>query len=448
MNHMDKMFKHKLEHYNVAVPEGAWENIASRLPDQKRRFRPWWALVSVFVVLTVCGTWAVFSDNNLHLNSNGLDSPTKEVRQKASNNAEIFNILKSEASALKSNGNLPISESYFSAVKMPMKDQKVSYSKKTIENYKDNGKISISLNGIINESESGNELVYESRINDEVSIITNNLKNKQIGFLRAIKFPKPFTKEKEAKACPFVLNSQDKSVDIYYSNDFGSKSLSGAAASLSYRDMRQSTESALYSFSVGARFGYNLSYRWNLHTGFNFSQINEKFEYIDPESNQTRIITIKDYVYDNGKIVDSVVTQQTILVPGTTKHEVFNKYRTFDIPVLGRYTIFANKNFSLSGVAGVFINIALQEKGMILDPNNNKPILMTSTDDEGESIFKTQLGLTGYGSLSLAYHLSSNVDFLLEPNVRLQTESITNDNYALQQKFNTYGISTGLRYKF
>jgi hypothetical protein len=448
MNHMDKIFKHKLEHYNVIVPEGSWENIASRLPDQKRRFRPWWALTSVFAVLTVCATWAIFLNDTVHINSVGTKNSLEEIQQKNHNKAEIFNSQVSEESTNKPTENLRISKDYFPEGKMLSTSQNILFSNMIVENYTDNSENKINLNGNIKASEQGNELVYEARINDEIAVISDRLKNKQIGFFRAIKFPKPYFKEKEAKACPFVLNSQDKSVDIYYSNDFAAKSLTGTAASTSYRDMRQSTESELYSFSAGARFGYNLSYRWNLHTGFNYSQINEKFEYIDPESNQTRIITIKDYIYDNGKIVDSVVTQQTVLVPGATKHEVFNKYRTFDIPVLGRYTIYANKNFSLSGVAGVYINIALQEKGMILDPNSNKPILMTSTDDEGESIFKAQVGLTGYGSLSLAYHLTSNVDFLLEPNIRIQTESITNENYALKQKFNTYGISTGLRYKF
>jgi hypothetical protein len=441
------MFKHKLEHYHVEIPDGAWENIASRLPEPKRKYRPWWAFASILTVIAVAGISALFMANGNESNGTSAEdceninnsiTNNKEQPLIASNDVIEFN---APTTNLKSVSNEISSSPFTHTIKHTSTIYNTSSKAATRRNV-----INIPIDNI--EIENNMVATLEKRDVAEVKYLETILKNAPITTSRKIKTKGIFAKEKVAKACPFVLDVQDKSVDVYFSNDFVSKSLTGSQDVSAYKDMRLATEEPLYSFSVGARFGYNISYRWNLHTGFNYSQINEKFEYVDPESNQTRIITIKDYVYDNGKIVDSIVTEQTVLVPGTTKHTVYNKYRTFDIPVLGRYTIFANKHLSLSGVAGVFINLSTQEKGMILAANNNKPISLSSLDDEGNTMFKTQLGLTGYGSLSLAYHITPNIDFLLEPNVRLQTESMTNDNYPLRQRFNTYGLSTGLRYKF
>ena len=152
-------------------------------------------------------------------------------------------------------------------------------------------------------------------------------------------------------------------------------------------------------------------------------------------------------MYENGKIVDSIVTEETVLVPGTSKMTVYNKYRTFDIPILARYTIYANKYLSLSGLTGIYINLALKERGMILNPDS-KPIDITAADDQGQTIFKTQLGISGYASLSMAYHLTPNIDFLLEPNVRIQTEAMNTNIHPIDQNFTTFGLSTGLRYRF
>jgi hypothetical protein len=446
MNNVEKMFRNKLEHHSVDVPDGAWDKISSRLPEQKQSFRMWWTIVSATLLIFASYTsYTFFTDkqNELDKTSEYADLPfATDIKA----GVIKMNEHKNDA-ALAS--ELIVSVNVNNVKKTSTEETITSESAQTsIINSEDSGNASSFENIAVEAMNTPEEGIYH-RESHEPNSISNHLNNRKLAYSSSIRLEMPFAKEKPAKACPFVSDYQNKSVDVYFSHDFPIKNLTSASAEFDgYKNMRQQTETTLFSFSAGARFGYNLGYKWNLHTGFNYSQINEKFEYIDPESNQTRIITIKDYVYTNGKITDSIITEEQVIIPGTTKLKVYNKFRSFDIPVIGRYTILANKNFSLSAMAGIYINLSLTERGMILDLDNSTPVSISGDQNSENDIYKSQLGLSGYGAISMAYHLTSSLDFLLEPNVRFQTESMTTADYPLQQSFNTYGISTGLRFKF
>ncbi len=458
MTQIDKMFKNKLEHYTVDIPEGAWDNIAARLPENPKSRRPWWMIASIATVILVSAFsgWLMSdikptpgdiivasADSDClqtmhydHVNSNIIHNDNEVIIA----NDELF---------AQQNSNVDENNDDFEVVK------NINNSHKEI-----NTSINVTSQIFVGVPEVQNlSAAVENQRAELVELASLAPIHSFINYVQDSKYPQNVVssstnlskinngKDKDAKACPFVFDVQDKSVDVYFSNDFNVKHLSSNAEFTQYKNERNNTETPIYSYSAGVRFGYNLSHRWNLHTGLNYSQINEKFQYIDPESNQTRIITIKDYVYENGKIVDSIVTEETVLVPGTSKMTVYNKYKTFDIPILARYTIYANKYLSLSGLTGIYINLALKESGMILNPDS-EPIDITAADDQGQTIFKTQLGISGYASLSMAYHLTPNIDFLLEPNVRIQTEAMNTNIHPIDQNFTTFGLSTGLRYRF
>lgn len=446
MNNIDKMFRNKLEHLSVDVPDGAWDNISSRLPEQKQPFRMWWTIVSASLLILASYTGYTFFSNQ----KNEINKTSRNSDLPLAANVKA-GVIKLDANKYDSSLSSELNESANINSVINSNTEKTKTTESTLisvidtENLGSRSSFNISTAAEIYRQE---EHIYY-RESYEPSTISNQLNNRKLKYSRAITLEMPFAKEKPAKTCPFVADYQDKSVDVYFSHDFPMKNLNSHSAEFDgYKSMRQQTETMMYSFSAGARFGYNLSYKWNLHTGFNYSQINERFEYIDPESNQTRIITIKDYVYTNGKITDSIITQEQVIIPGTTKLKVYNKFRSFDIPVIGRYTLLANKNLSLSAMAGIYFNLSLVEKGMILDSDNSTPISITGNQNSENEIYKSQIGLSGYGAISMAYHVTSSLDFLLEPNVRFQTESMTTPDYPLQQSFNTYGISTGLRFKF
>jgi hypothetical protein len=442
MNQLDKIFKHKLEHYHADFPSDAWDKIEARLPQAKKSNRFFWPIMSLVLVLVVAGSTAFyFNDSEVQTEQNKSTSNPNILAQAASD------IIKNEL-----NEQTIVDITHTESVLSPQKNYKAknglniytSTKSETTSLDKENQHEHIGHNVSLQPEALNPRVPFEIEAIDNVPLntFTNSPSNK-------LKFVTAFGgKEPVAKACPFVLNARDKSIDVYYSSDFSRKSISGPESLDSYKGMRNETELPMYSFSAGFRFGYNLSYRWNLHTGVNYSQINEKFRYIDPESNSTRVITIKDYIYDNGRIVDSIVKEETVIVPGTTIHTVYNKIRTLDIPILARYTLMANKHMSLSAVSGVFINVASYQKGMILSHVDNKPMDVLQENADGNTMYKTNVGISLYGGLSVAYHLSGNTDFLLEPHYRWQTESMTHESYPLDQKINTFGLTTGLRYKF
>lgn len=466
MNQFDKIFRNKLEHHTVDVPAGSWDNIASRLPQQKKQLRPLVPImfisfgILVFVGVLILSRYASPNvANNQNLNSNNQDQSsfaensntkvnqhleTSSINQTESLTSNISNTLSSnivQTTSSKSSLNLNINRNF----DLSANTSSVIGSQNDLS---EDVHLSSAQDLAIDSDPSMISMAYRAPIH--VEAISNKLKNTKFPVQRRIKYAVPFKQNsKPVKACPFTFDAQDKSIDVYFSHDYASKTLQpNGGESQGYLDMRNQTEKSMYSYSFGARFGYNLSYRWNLHTGFNYSQINEKFEYTDPESNQTRLITIKDYVYENGKIVDSIITEETVVVPGTEKLKVFNKFRSFDIPVIARFTLLANRHLSLSATAGVYVNLGFSQRGMMLGENSNTPIEFTSGKENAEVIYKTQLGLSVYSGISLAYHLTSNIDFVLEPHVRLQTESMTVGDYALRQNFNTFGVATGLRFKF
>ena len=71
-------------------------------------------------------------------------------------------------------------------------------------------------------------------------------------------------------------------------------------------------------------------------------------------------------------------------------------------------------------------------------------------DSSGDNlaIFKNNIGLSLFGSVGLHYRMNSNIDLILEPNIRLLVKSATVDAYSLEHKWTTVGLITGLRYNF
>lgn len=452
MTPFDKTFKNKLEHYQTEVSEDMWAKISAGLPKEKKKIYlvgPFTAaLVVIALSVAVISIWLIQTGDTsaqkkhaprqvAHVKLDEKNDSQASLQTSSQPHMDEKETSSSELALTSKKNQIPAGNNQLSAAS--------SYQTK------------INNQSTINTASSDSEWqtpvdpidqsLWREKIN--VSPIQNHLANQKLKTYRKIKFKSPSQTEKIAKACPFVFDVQNKSVEVYWSHDAVDKSLSPVNPSYAaYANMRNATERALYSFSVGARFGYNLSYRWNLHTGFHYGQINEKFEYTDPESNQIREIIIKDYIYQNGIKVDSIFTKDTIVVPGSKRLSINNSFRTFDIPVIGRYTLAANRKLSLSASVGIFLNLSFSQRGMILDGENGRPISMTTKEDERENVFKSQLGISGFASVSMAYHLTENLDFILEPNMRIQVESISNDAYPIRQSFNTFGLSTGLRYKF
>lgn len=476
MNKIDKIFRDRLENFHSTIPEGMWDHLDQRLSENSgRKTRRLWIISSLAILVCLNGFlfFAYFSnaENSKHSDnapkikaeSKTIDPTVENGFVKSSNSVKPAlnvnfseNHLASESLQLFTANNNP--NAYAASPAYGISRDNYGLTQISNSDFSDTEKqddyrsvasspIDASLQDALTESMiSKEEATALSVVEKDIILQVNNHEQAELNQPEIVL---QSNKEPQAKACPFGESSRNTHVDVYMSHEYAMKHLSDPTSlNADYLAMRNETENAVYSFSAGVRLGYNVGYRWNLYTGFNYSQINERFEYTDPESQVTKVIITKDYVYQQGKVVDSIITEEIITVPGTTKLKIHNRYRTFDVPVLGRYTLYADRNISLSAVAGVFINLAFRQKGMIIGTDSDKPVDIAGGPDEQKNIFKSQLGVTGYGALSMAWHVSPLFDLVIEPHFRMHTTSLTHEKYPLQQRYNTVGLTTGLRYRF
>lgn len=429
MNAFNKIFKTKLYHHVADVPEDLWSRIESKLPEEKRDLKPLWVMLS-FVALFVSGLMTF-----LYFDGNGS--------VKLHPNTDSININETIAQHSQSKSSRLNTENLFSTQnkRRVASGEHVNFSTEvpTTSPVQQNESI----------SETINEEIDVDRYIQSSSAIGNIFAGKALKHYHKIIVP-TLKMESNNLVCPAIsVKKMSRSVEGYFGHDINLRHLHSIATGMTeYVQMREKAENMSYSFSAGFRYNHQINERWSLLSGINYKQINERFQYIDPESNQTREITIKDYVYQNGKIVDSIITKKTEVIPGDKKMDVKNKYRSVDIPLLASYKLYENRNLSLSTVTGVHINIISANKGLIFDTDNTKLLDISANSSTNQPVFKTWLGVSAYGSVNVSYKLSPVLDVFAEPNIRMQMSSITTNQYPLTQKYTTFGALTGMRYTF
>lgn len=128
-----------------------------------------------------------------------------------------------------------------------------------------------------------------------------------------------------------------------------------------------------------------------------------------------------------------------------TEHTVYNTYRLIDIPISIGYHHEFYGQWKAGIEAGLFANIALKTKGIILDENSESINIGT----EQSSIFKSKVGLGYQVKLSAGRSFYDNkIDLTLSPVIRVYPKSFTIDNYDVSQKYTLIGVNLGLSYRF
>ena len=90
--------------------------------------------------------------------------------------------------------------------------------------------------------------------------------------------------------------------------------------------------------------------------------MNEKFSYIDPETDQVKeVITIT--TVDGMEVRDT----NTIVIPGTRDVVSTNKYRSFDIPLLLSYEWDVRERTYMTVNGGIYLNLLFKESGKVLN---------------------------------------------------------------------------------
>ncbi|HKK80458.1 MAG TPA: hypothetical protein VJ933_12560, partial [Phaeodactylibacter sp.] len=224
-------------------------------------------------------------------------------------------------------------------------------------------------------------------------------------------------------------------LDVMASPDLTFNTLEARTSdAVEYLEKRRETETRLFAFSGGLRLSMVADNGIAFRTGVNYSQINEKFTYF----NGSEEVTQTRNVFDSD---GNVIGTDTITLTGERYKVSNNIYRTIDIPFIVGYE-FDMGQFGMSVNGGAYLNLLFMPDGDLLDPETLEPIAI---DGDNFNAFKEQVGLGYYGSLALTYQTKGGLQLLLEPHFKLFPKSVTQDEYALTQRYTSVGLFMGIR---
>ncbi|MBK9270908.1 MAG: hypothetical protein IPM48_04875 [Saprospiraceae bacterium] len=226
-------------------------------------------------------------------------------------------------------------------------------------------------------------------------------------------------------------------LDFYYAPEISKRTIEAVYPnSLEYADKRNTDEKFIKAYSMGIRGSYAFKNGLALRTGFNYSEIKERFDFVS----ETQLIQIirKD---DQGNPIDTVHQEVDII------ENIYNRYKFYDVPfVMGYEMDLADFLFSVN--AGVAVNLMTRRSGFIYMPNGKDRLNLEHGASEGNQYFKNNVGMSLVGSFGLNYKMSRGLMLLAEPSVRYYLGSITTDKYPLKQNYIQFGLIAGLRYQF
>lgn len=309
---------------------------------------------------------------------------------------------------------------------------------------------------------------------------------------------------KEITKDPLAVVKSPWSADLVYTPMFTNTSLSGPTDIVN--NINENTSPA-YNWSIGLNINYKLK-NFSIQSGIAYTIFAEKFNYskesievnkyqetrygvvgeytyVDEYSewlitgvNSVPVVDtvsssylIEHYDYNGVMITDTVWSYQTdtvminvydsmevvyydtitalkydslqVVVYDTVKtrsfYEFVNRYTYMEIPLIVNYEIKHNKfSYIIGGglVTGIFLNA--QGKGI-------------SLDDEVVSLSDLpfmKLNLSGIVNAGVHYHLNPKMSILFEGVYRKNFNSIYNNSYFLEQRFNSFGLKLGMRYRF
>lgn len=313
---------------------------------------------------------------------------------------------------------------------------------------KSSNKIKSSSKTRVNIDEPGTESIPETK--EMADAAKNSMSNNELSlqkyYLDLNPFPveKPFSFTMKNINLPFLnipcpgseknAAGNKRYFEIYGGPDYVFRSFSDTANSAYLQKRKESTRFSS-AFSVGLRYTRVFNNAMSFRTGINFSQVNEKFKFV-----QGQMVQLVYIIDSNGDTTGSYATT------GTRYKTTHNRYRTIDIPLTVGYEM-GNGRLHTNINAGLVVNIYSWQKGDILD-NAGQPINITTGKASSPYQFKTNVGLGFMGGASFYYKLTGNLHVLAEPYFRYNFSPANKAEITLKQKYTTAGLRLGLRIDF
>jgi hypothetical protein len=458
---MDDFFKEAFNSYSPEVPAGAWERIAAT--RKKRRvtivwWRKWlstkWLIVIAITGLMIAGGLYIDKDKETATAKNLSANNTK-----GNNQSQGFasNTTASSKKTIDKKAGIFTAENIEAIVNTASKDE-MTEAVITADNSsspthlkmvkrKTAGKITLS----VSMTEVGDGHI-DNNAGTNSSVLPTNEANMDAKELQICKMPFNFS---AITAFSLADNSHQQIVlngirppgcppaeknaagnkmywEVYTGADYASKKYTDTGNSV-FVEKRKATTSFQSAYSAGIRFTRVFNNGVSFRTGLNYSQINEKFSFIQSNIVQTTYI------------IDAISgdTTGSFTVRGTRYKTTYNKYRSLDIPLLLGYEV-GNGRFHANFNAGAIVNVYSWQQGELLD-TNYQPISITTGNGNDAYHYKTNAGIGFTAAASMYYKVNERLHLLAEPYFRYNISPISKDILSLQERFTTIGLRLGIR---
>ena len=381
--------------------------------------------------------------NNEIKNKSGFNQTQKNNMEVNADNTSIINLESSNAehSTTLDLGDLKNNNRLHRKLNRTQKNSEVTNDKETGFNnnhkkYKTTkaNKSSRIVNGdmgdlsqeLINNSDSEKSL---TPVVEKLSLLTSKKEfTQKIKAIKEIKLsiPCPGSKINEA--------ANKQYIDFYASPDYVFRQFSDTPNS-TYLKMRKESTTFSSAYSFGIRYTKVFGNGLNIRAGLNYSQINEKFKFV-----QGNIVNVLYIINVTG---DTIGSYQTI---STRYKTTYNKYRTLDVPITIGYEMSKGK-WCINFNTGIIINAYSWNKGEVLN-KSLQPVNINAGDSITPYQFKTNIGIGGLGAVSFDYTINKKYKLFAEPYFRYNFSTMSKSELTLKQKYHTTGIKFGLRIDF
>jgi hypothetical protein len=443
----DDFVQKQFDGYKPEVGAHIWENIAR----QKEKQKPvgfWGSTIgkaaATFLVILSCigvGYYLVHNKN----------TPTKEISINKEKNIlpAINNTQENGTTTLnKDKEKLPTNDWVHlvqpSENSLPTSTNAINKNSISSENNTSPEPKSINDNDITNNSRknkyvNGNTTINISK-NEEHENVNNVLvaaiTNADLIIQNRLFIPTVNTKKVPSLAfipCPEAEENaagNKRYIEIYGGPDYIFKSYTDTGNT--YIAQRKASTGIHYAFSAGVRYTKVLGSGISFRTGINYSQINERF------------IAFNGFVLERFVQVNSIGDTIANYTTATVQYKKStNVYRTIDIPIQAGFE-FGNGRLHTNLSAGALVNISSKQTGNAVDPSGNV-IDLSSTKASSKYQYKSNVGVSFLGSVSIYYKLNEKLHIMAEPFIRYSLSPMTKSEITFTQKFHTVGLRFGLR---
>ncbi len=452
----DDFIRARLKDHSAPVPPGLWEKIHPAEKDDRKGFilpkinRFGYLTIAALLVAIGVGGYLYFNggqEKELSSVNTAITQPNATAHNNNVNNTDHSNIAAAAGDAPKKDNNQQQQEENISEPNTSFVPSLTAagnqYTATAISQESNEAAADVSIPSYNNHF----NLLTAAAIPASRNALLFDMKNiQELELANAIAHTR---RVPNIVVCPSsrgggAMLNPDWYIEAFASPDIAVKSIQNISATPQYMQRKDSSESMQVGYSAGFRIVKPFDDHFLLKAGLQYAQVNEKFVYrSENEIKTTTVVTVRQIIRGPGDTVlvrDTSVLQQI----GYRNKTVHNRYSSIDLPLTVGYQFGTDGDDFRVGVnAGVVINLSSWYQGVILDSSLTAVPVNKSSNS---MIYKSNIGLGLYGSISLMKRLNENTHLFFEPYFRYNLSSMTNAQASYNQKFSIGGLAIGLRF--